>query len=152
MADQHHAPSIDAREPADDRRIVGERPIPGQRQEIVRDPGDIILEVRPIRMARDLRLLPRGQLGVSVAQQLVGLGLQAGDLGVDVDVDVRVACRLAQLGDFRLQLGDRLFEIQVIQQSAARVGRSCRKGQRAPVASGWRALTSSISRALSTCV
>ena len=86
VADQHHPPPVDPREPADDRRIVGERAIAGQRQEIVGDAGDIILEMRPLRMPRDLRLLPRRQLRIGVAQQLVGLGLEPVDLGVDVDV------------------------------------------------------------------
>ena len=49
-------------------------------------PRDIILEVRPVGVARDLRLLPRRQLGISVAKQLVGLGLEPADLRIDIDV------------------------------------------------------------------
>ena len=85
MTDQHHAAPVDAREAADDRGIVGEGAITRQRQEILREPRHIILEVRAFRVTRDLRLLPRRQLGVGVAQQLVRLGLEPADFGVDID-------------------------------------------------------------------
>ena len=81
-------------------------------------PGDIILEMRPLGMTRDLRLLPRRQLCISVAQQLVGLGLEPADLGIDIDVS-RAARGFAQLGDPGLELGDRLFKIEVSQHPAA---------------------------------
>ena len=111
MPDQHDPAAVDPGEAADDRRVVGEGAVAGERHEIVGEPGDIILEMRPLGMARDLRLLPRRQLGIGVAQQLGRLGLEPADLGVDVDV--AAARRLAQLGDAGLELGDRLFEIEV---------------------------------------
>ena len=113
MADQHHPTPVDAGEAADDRRVVGERAVAGQRQEILGEPCDIILEMRPVAVPRDLRLLPRSELGVGVAKQLIGLGLELRDLGTDVDV-VRACGGLAQLGDTRLKLGDGLLEIEVI--------------------------------------
>ena len=120
MPDQHHAPPVDASQTADDRRVVGEGPVAGERQEIVGDAGEIILKMRPFRMPRDLRLLPRRQLGISVAQQLVGLALKLADLCIDVD---RTAARgLAQLGDAGFKLRNRLFEIEVGQHRGVRVG------------------------------
>ena len=86
MADQHHPAAVDPREAADDRGVVRKRAVAGQRQEIVGDAGDIILEMRPVGVARDLRLLPRRQLGIGVAQQLVRFGLELADFGIDIDV------------------------------------------------------------------
>ena len=111
MADQHDLAAVDRRKPAEDRGVVGEGAVAGQRKEILGKAGDIILEVRPLRMAGDLRLLPRRQLRIGVAQQLGGLGLEPADLGVEVEL--AGVGRFAQLGDARFKLGDRLFEIEV---------------------------------------
>ena len=136
MADQHHPAAADPRQAADDRRVVGEIAVAGQRHEILDQPGDIILEMRPLGMARDLRLLPRRQLGIGVAQQLARLGLEPVDLGVDVES--AAARGLAQLGDAGLELGDRLFEIEIGQHCGARVGRLRLRVNDRAVASGWR--------------
>ena len=66
--------------------------------------------MRPFGVAGDLRLLPRRQFRIGVAQQLVGLGLEPGDLGVDIDG--AIGGGFAQFVDPALQLGDRLFEIE----------------------------------------
>ncbi|MEI9930484.1 MAG: hypothetical protein WDM89_08005 [Rhizomicrobium sp.] len=44
----------------------------------------IIGEVRPVLMPRDLNLLPGRELGIGVAHERVGLGLQPRDLAVDL--------------------------------------------------------------------
>jgi Zn-dependent protease len=77
-------------------------------------PLDDVLEVRPRRMARHLRLLPRRQPGIGVAQQLRGVGLELLDLGRDIDTGATAAWgrRRLQLLDPRFQLGDRLLEFQ----------------------------------------
>src|SRR5688572_33433317 len=85
MADEHDAMAVDRGKTAEDRRIVGEGAVARQRKEILRKPGDIILEVRALRMARDLRLLPRSQLRIGVAEKLGRLGLEPADLGVQVE-------------------------------------------------------------------
>ena len=74
--------------------------------------ADIVEAMRPLRMARDLRLLPRRQLGVEVAQRLRRLGLEPVDLVGDVG---GVAARLhgAQFLDLLFEFGDRLFEIEI---------------------------------------
>ena len=111
MADQHHPMAADGGEAAEDRRIVGEGAVPGQRKEILREPRDIILEVRPLGMARDLRLLPRGQLGISVAEQLGRLGFELADLGIEVEL--AGLGRVAKLRHAGFQLRDRLLEFEV---------------------------------------
>src|SRR6478735_124523 len=109
MADQHDSAAVDARKSADDRRIVAERAVSGERHEIVGDPGDIILEMRPVGMPRDLRLLPGSELGISVAKQLVRLCLELRNLCIYIDV-VGAGRGFPQLPDPCLELGDRLFE------------------------------------------
>ena len=61
-------------------------------------------------MARDLRDLPRGQLAVDLLGELLALLVQPRDLVGDVDR--RILVHVAQLVDLRLQLGDRLLEIE----------------------------------------
>ena len=68
--------------------------------------------MRPLRMARDLRLLPGRQVGIELLERLRRLGLEPRDLLADGD---RVAARAhgAQLLDLGLELGHRLFEIEI---------------------------------------
>jgi hypothetical protein len=111
MPDQHHAPAVNPGQAADHGRVVGERAVTGQRQEVIGNAGDIIFEMGPLRMPCDLRLLPRSQLRLGVAKELSGLGFEPADLGIDVEV--AVVRGLAKLRDPRLELGDRFFKIQV---------------------------------------
>ena len=57
-----------------------------------------------------MRDLPRRELAVDLLGELLALLLQPGDLVGDVDR--RVLVDVAQLVDLRLQLGDRLLEIE----------------------------------------
>jgi hypothetical protein len=61
-------------------------------------------------MPGDHRDLPRCELAVDFLRELLALLLQARDLVRDVDG--RILVHVAQLVDLRLQLGDRLFEIE----------------------------------------
>ena len=74
--------------------------------------GDIVEAVRPLRMARDLGLLPRRQIGVEIGERVGRLALETGDLLADRRRGVGIGER-AQLLDLGLDLGDRLFEIEV---------------------------------------
>ena len=56
-------------EAADDRIVLAEGAVAGQRREIGEQPGDVVDAMRAIRVAGDLRLLPRRQLPVKVAQR-----------------------------------------------------------------------------------
>src|SRR5690606_16186516 len=57
-----------------------------------------------------LGLLPRRELAIGLAQQLLGLGLQARDLLRDVHV--AGIGQMAQLGDLAFQFGDGFLEIE----------------------------------------
>ena len=106
-------PAAEAAEPGDDRRVLGEFPVAGERREILdQELAGIVDEMRPVGMAGDLRLLPGRQLGVDVGERLAGARLQPGDLVIDGDRVALVAER-AQLLDLALEIGDRLFEIEV---------------------------------------
>jgi hypothetical protein len=61
-------------------------------------------------MPRDLRDLPRGQLGVDVPRELLAFLREPRDLVGDVDR--RVLVDVTQLFDHLLKLGDRLLEIE----------------------------------------
>src|SRR5690349_24359716 len=69
-------------------------------------------------MTRDLRLLPWRQPRIGIAQKLAGLAFEAADFGIDIDI-VGAVRRFAKLGDAGLQLGDRLFKIEVGQHGSA---------------------------------
>ena len=73
---------------------------------------DVVEAMRPLRMAGDLRLLPRRQLGVEVAQRLRRLGFEPADVVGDVG---RVAAGLhrAQFLDLGLELGHRFFKVEI---------------------------------------
>ena len=68
--------------------------------------------MRPAGMARHLDLLPGRQLGIGVFDQLIGLGLQARDVGIDLHRRV-LRRKLAQLDDLAFQFGDGTFEIEI---------------------------------------
>ena len=90
-------------EAADDRLILAEIAVAAERHEIVEQRVDIILEVRPLGMARDLGLLPRRQRGIGARAAARRSCLEPLDLGGDVDV--------AALGG-RAQFGDARFELR----------------------------------------
>ena len=78
--------------------------------------------MRPVRVAGNLRFLPRRQLCVRIPQQLTRLAFEASDLGVDVDIGA--VRRFPQLGDARFELGDGLFEVVLGLHSRGRLGGS----------------------------
>ena len=68
--------------------------------------------MRPLRVPGDLGFLPRRQLGVDVFQRLRRLRLKAADVLGDRD-GVAGLLHGAQLLDLGLELGHRLFEVEV---------------------------------------
>ncbi len=72
--------------------------------------ADVVRAVRPVRVAGDVGLLPRRQLGIDVGKGLLGLVLELGDLVGTVDGGI-VAER-AQVLDLAEHVGDRFFEFK----------------------------------------
>jgi hypothetical protein len=113
VTDQHDSPAVYSRKAANDCRIFAVGAIAGERDELIGHSRHIILEVRPLRMARHLRLLPRRKLRICVLEELRSLAFELADLGFDIDL--AVVSGFLQLPNARLKLGNRLFEIQVRQ-------------------------------------
>jgi hypothetical protein len=109
MADQHDLAAAQPAEPADDRRVLAESAVARERDEVLQQGGDIVLEVGPVGMSGDLGLLPWGQPSIGLAKHPFGLGFEPADLGIDVEVGA--FRRLAQLLDAVVELGDRFFEV-----------------------------------------
>src|SRR6266853_1481047 len=110
MPDHDHRLAVETGKASDDRGIVGKRAVPVKFLEIGKQGRGVIERVGTLRMPRHLSDLPRRELSVDLLGKRGALFLQALDfLG---DVGRRVVLREAQLLDFRLQLGDRLLEIE----------------------------------------
>ena len=65
-------------ETADDRGVLAKLPVARQGREIAHESLDIIAKMRPLRMPRDLRLLPGRQIGIKIGKRLLGLGFEPG--------------------------------------------------------------------------
>jgi len=110
VPDHHHRLAVEARRPADDRRVVGVLAIAVQFVEVGEDRVHVVERVGPLRMARDHCHLPRRELGVGVLQQRVALLLQP--LHLFGDVDRRIFLCEAQRLDFLFEVGHRLLEVE----------------------------------------
>ena len=73
VADHHAGLAVEARQPADDRSVVGEGAVAVQLLEIGEQALDVVERVRALRMARDLRDLPRRELAVDVLGERLAL-------------------------------------------------------------------------------
>ena len=74
--------------------------------------GDVVEAMRPLRMARHLRLLPGRQVGIEFLERDRRLDLEPVDLVADGDRAVALA-HGAQFLDLGLQFGHRFFEIEI---------------------------------------
>jgi len=81
--------------------------------------------MRALRMAGDLRFLPGRELGVQVLQGERGFCLKPANLFADGDGIAALAHR-AEFLDFGLQLGHRLFEIEIAAHGS---GQMCFSGR-----------------------
>ena len=110
VADDHHALAVEPGQTADDGGIVRIITVAMQLFEIGKQVLDIIQRIGTLRVARNLRNLPRRELGVNILGQRLALLLQSADLIRDIKCGIIL--HIAQLLDLALQLGDRLLEIQ----------------------------------------
>ena len=85
MADQHHTAALEPGKSAHYRLVIGIIAVTAQRHEFVKGVLDKITEMRALRMAGHLRLLPRRKRGIGAGQQIGALGLQSSQLGADID-------------------------------------------------------------------
>ena len=77
VPDDAQALPAETAETADDRLVVAEFPVAGERHEIGDQRGDVVEAMRPLRMPCHLGFLPGGELGVEFVERLRGLGLEA---------------------------------------------------------------------------
>src|SRR5262249_1934064 len=112
VADHADAFAVEAAETADDGVVLAEFAVPGERREIRDQRRHVIEAVGPLRVARDLSLLPRRQPGIEFVKRQRRLGFEPRDLVADRE---RIAGLLErpQLFDLGLQFSDRLFEIEI---------------------------------------
>src|ERR1051325_7555367 len=79
MPDHADAFAAEAREAPLDRSVLRELAVACQRREVGEQPLDVVGKVRPLRMTRDLRLLPGRQARIDVLERQIGLSLQPAD-------------------------------------------------------------------------
>ena len=85
MADQHDRRALEPRQAADDGQIVAVHAIAVQFMPVGENHGHIVERIRTLRMTRQLRDLPGGQIGKNAVGERPALRLQALDLFRDID-------------------------------------------------------------------
>ncbi len=112
MAEHADALAAKTAEAADDRGVLAVLAIAGQRYEIGDQGGYIVAAVGPLRMPRDLRLLPRREAAVEFFQCLSSLDFEAVDLLDDAD-RLAVGLQRAQFLDLGIEFGHRFFKVEI---------------------------------------
>jgi hypothetical protein len=110
LADDANALAAEAAEAADQRFVLTELAVAGERGEFGDQCVDVIDQMRPRWPTRHLCLLPRRQVGIQIDQRLRGALLDACDLVTDVAAAGRERAQFVELG---IEFGDRLFEIEI---------------------------------------
>src|SRR4051812_20150947 len=110
MADDHAGRALEARQTAHDRGVLRVRAVAVQLFEVGEQCLNVVQCVGPLRMARDLRDLPRRELAVDV----LGEGVAALGEALDFvgDIGRRVVLHKAQFLDAVLKLRDGLLELE----------------------------------------
>ena len=89
--------------------VVGEAPIAVQLVEAGEEALDVVERVRPGRVARDQHALPRRQVGVELAADLLGPRARS---ALDRSLALRRARQHAERFDLLEQHADRFFEFE----------------------------------------
>ena len=74
MAHNQHGHASEPAETADYGLIIGKTAVTAQLDKLFDQPVDIVDEVRPLRMAGDLGLLPRVKMGIGLVAQFIRTG------------------------------------------------------------------------------
>ncbi len=83
-ADHDDGLPIQSRKSADDRQVIGIHAVAVQLLKIAEHAGDVVERVWPLRVARQLRDLPRRQTGKDGLGERAALGVQPCDLLLDM--------------------------------------------------------------------
>jgi len=110
MADDDDRLALQARQPADDRHVIGIHAIAVQLVKVAEDRADVVERVGTLRVTGELGDLPRGQVGEDRFGECAALGPQPRNLLLDVDLGV--GGDVAELLDLGLKFGDRLLKIE----------------------------------------
>src|SRR5712664_269885 len=102
MTNHRDGPSMKFPKPCDDCLVVAVPAVAMQFDEIGEQQPDKIQRVRPLRMARDLRALPRPHVLVKFVPQLRHLLANS----LDLRLSVGAACKMAQILDVLFQAVD----------------------------------------------
>ena len=111
MPNQHNLATIETREPANDCVVVCIITIAAQRNEILKRMLNEIAKMRALRMARHLRLLPRGQGSICAGKQVSALALEPQEFLRNIYVIA--FCSGPKLCNTLLKLRDRLLEFEI---------------------------------------
>ena len=140
-----------------DGMVIGKGAVTSKRREILDQGGDVICRMRPVRMARHLRLLPGIEADIEVGEQLRRLLFQPLHLVGDRHGLVAGGKR-AEFRDLAFQFSERGFEIEIgghwaskRGQVGAETGRVA-SGSQLFLASGWWVSTTSARRSAWTWV
>ena len=95
---------------ADQGLIVGELAVTAKLDEILDQSGDIVDQVRPLRMSRDLRLLPGIEVGVGLGASLGNAAAQRRDLAVE-SIGGLALGQFRELLELGFEVGDRAARI-----------------------------------------
>ena len=112
VADHHDRAVVEACHPADDGGIIGETAIAMKLVEIAEDVLQVVQGVGTLGMPRELRDLPRAEVLEDRLGELAALLLEALDLVTEADL--AVVADQPELLDLGLELGDGLFEVEIV--------------------------------------
>src|SRR5262249_52260123 len=113
MPDHPHRRSLEAREAAHDGLVVAVDAVAVELHEVLEEQADEIEGVRPLRVAGDLRSLPRGEAPVDLLLEAAETLLELADL-VARRLWVRRGAKLAQA---LFDLDERTFELKLVQHT-----------------------------------
>ena len=112
LADDHDRLTVEPRESADHRLVVGIAAVAVEFNEVGRNCLNIVECVRALGVPGELDTLPTGQVGVNLFAQPVQFLLQRSDLGIEFDILPHR--EVFHIGDALLQLHDGSLEIEIV--------------------------------------